>query len=389
MNEKSKKIGVIGAGIIGTSVAYHLGKAGARVTVFDVGDPGNGVSSTSFSCLNAFGQPETHLKFRLDAIKYHGALAREIRSERHLHITGTLRLASSAKEAAKLNQSAKMLREYGSRVEAIAPAAASRLEPGINSHSASERVLVPEEGWVNARALCEALINASTKQFDVQYRREHVVGFDSRGSKVRVGHMMGTEVFDSLVLAAGNDTNALLTLAGIAPLRLSTEPGPLVELSGGVGPHSLRHVVYADKLHVRQGDHGGVLAGVAALEADASLVERMEAERLSLVNSGCQWVIHFAEMQRKWTVGFRPMPADGRPMIGALDEEHTIYVAVMHGGITLGPLAGRLLASEMIEKRNAVELRDYRPRRYIAQEADWRQQATRAGQLNVASKSSE
>ncbi|WP_439397600.1 FAD-dependent oxidoreductase [Bradyrhizobium sp. PMVTL-01] len=79
------KIGVVGAGIIGSSIAYHLGKAGAQVTVFDIGKPGNGVSSASFACLNAFGQAKADLPFRLDAIKYHSMIAREVGSERHLH----------------------------------------------------------------------------------------------------------------------------------------------------------------------------------------------------------------------------------------------------------------------------------------------------------------
>ncbi|MDA9405354.1 FAD-dependent oxidoreductase [Bradyrhizobium sp. CCBAU 45384] len=84
--------------------------------------------------------------------------------------------------------------------------------------------------------------------------------------------------------------------------------------------------------------------------------------------------MNFAEMGKKWAVGVRPMPADGRPMIGAIDEDRTIYVAVMHGGITLGPLAGRLVAYEIVQENEAIELSAYRPMRSIAQDADWREQ---------------
>ncbi|MFK4496144.1 glycine/D-amino acid oxidase-like deaminating enzyme [Bradyrhizobium japonicum] len=368
------KIGVVGAGIIGSSIAYHLGKAGARVTVFDIGEPGNGVSSTSFACLNAFGQAEADLPFRLDAIKYHSMIARDVGSEQHLHTTGTLRLASFGNAAAKLEQNAKALCKYGSQVEFISPAAAGRLEPSIRTESAAEVVLVPEEGWVNAGALCRALIDLSTKRFAVRYRRERVQGLERLQSKPRLRLTTGIEVFDSLVLAAGNDTNALLTPAGFMPLRLAAAPGPLVDLCCALGTQGVRRAIYADKLHIRPGDHGGYLAGVTAAAGDGPEHERMEEERRSLISSASQWIMNFAEMGQRWAVGVRPMPADGRPMIGAIDEDRTVYVAVMHGGITLGPLAGRLVASEIVQENEAIELGAYRPRRSIAQDADWREQ---------------
>lgn len=372
------KIGVVGAGIIGTSIAYHLGKGGARVSIFDIGDPGSGVSSTSFACLNAFGQHETDLQLRLDAIEYHSIIAREIGGERHLHVTGTLRLASSPKEAAILKANVNAIRKHGSRAEIISPAAASRHEPAIKINSMTEAVVVPEEGWVKARALCEALIDASTRRFEVQYRRERVLGIESRSTTAQVRTVTGTEAFDCLVIAAGNDTNALLAPAGFVPLRMTTKPGSLVELSAPLPLQRLRHVIYADKLHVKP-DDGGILGGVTAAEGDGSLDQRLEEERLSLIKAGSQWIKNFAGMKQTWTVGLRPMPADGRPMIGFLDEEHTIYVAVMHGGITLGPLAGRIAALEIIDGNSANELRHYRPWRSIGQEADLPKQAAPSG----------
>lgn len=143
-----------------------------------------------------------------------------------------------------------------------------------------------------------------------------------------------------------------------------------MDLSCSLG---VRRAIYADKLHIRPGDHGGFLAGVAAAAGDGPEHERMEEERRSLISSASQWIMNLAEMGQRWAVGVRPLPADGRPMIGAVDEDRTVYVAVMHGGITFGPLAGCLVASE-IEENEAIELGAYRPGRSIAQDADWREQ---------------
>lgn len=359
------KIGVVGAGVMGTSIAYHLGKAGARVTVFDIGDPGNGVSSTTFACLNAFGQEGADLEFRLEAIRFHTIVALEISSESLLNITGTLRLASSENEATKLAANAEAMREHGSPVERLTASAAAQLEPLVKTHLAIDGVLIPEEGWINSRALCERLAEASQKLFPVGFKRERILGIEGNGARVQVSHARGKELFDKLVLAAGNETNTLLASAGLNPTQLKTRPGPLLELSYPKDEHGLSHVVYADEFHIRPGDHGGLLAGVSSIAEDASLDERLYKERLALVRAGDRWISRFDDMSRKWSIGARPMPLDSLPIIGRLDECDKIYVAVMHGGVTLAPLVGRLVARDIVEEHTDPRLMRYHSRRFV------------------------
>src|ERR1700678_1556306 len=52
---------VIGAGIIGSSIAYHLARRGARVTLFDRTGPAAGTTRNSFAWLNSSGKsPRTY-----------------------------------------------------------------------------------------------------------------------------------------------------------------------------------------------------------------------------------------------------------------------------------------------------------------------------------------
>lgn len=60
----------------------------------------------------------------------------------------------------------------------------------------------------------------------------------------------------------------------------------------------------------------------------------------------------------------RPIPADGFPSVGALPSTPGYYEAVSHNGITLGPVIGRLLASEILSGRRAAMLADFRPERF-------------------------
>ena len=47
------RIVVVGAGIVGASIAYHLSRRGAAVTVLDRGQPAGGATEKSFAWINA------------------------------------------------------------------------------------------------------------------------------------------------------------------------------------------------------------------------------------------------------------------------------------------------------------------------------------------------
>ncbi len=54
-----KRIIVVGAGIIGASIAWHLAKAGAEVTVIEADEPGGVATRNSWAWINAsWGNPE-------------------------------------------------------------------------------------------------------------------------------------------------------------------------------------------------------------------------------------------------------------------------------------------------------------------------------------------
>jgi len=66
-------------------------------------------------------------------------------------------------------------------------------------------------------------------------------------------------------------------------------------------------------------------------------------------------------------IGWRPMPVDGYPVLGASPARKDIYLAVMHSGVTLAPIVGELAAREITESAAEESFRDFRPdRRFVA-----------------------
>lgn len=358
------KVGVVGAGIIGTSIAYHLGKAGAQVTVFDIGNPGDGVSSRSFACLNAFGQAASDLPFRLEAIRYHSTIAREIGSERCIHLTGTLRLASVEREAVRITANAKLMRECGSDTKHLTMSTTNELEPLVQTHPMIESVKVPEEGWVDGRGLCRRLARVASQEFGVQFRRLRVLRIGNDGLKPWINYDLGTDCFDCAVLAAGNDCNPILRASNLTPLPIRTKPGALRTLAYPIGSRRLRHVVYADHLHVRSGDRGGILAGISPQAGNWPSGDRFEKENRAILDAGAEWIDRFAETAGNSVLAIRSLPADELPILGRLDDANQVYIAVMHGGITLGPLVGQIVANEVLDELDCDSLARYRPSRF-------------------------
>ena len=66
----------------------------------------------------------------------------------------------------------------------------------------------------------------------------------------------------------------------------------------------------------------------------------------------------------KVTLGFRPLPKDSHPIVGFPDGRRDIYITVMHSGITLGPLIGRLAAMEILDGVRVDPLAPYRLERF-------------------------
>ena len=64
------------------------------------------------------------------------------------------------------------------------------------------------------------------------------------------------------------------------------------------------------------------------------------------------------------SIGWRPLPRDGRPIIGRPEGLSDIYVAVMHSGVSLAAIVGKLVSEEILSGSTNLLLKDFRPSRF-------------------------
>lgn len=353
-----KEILVVGAGIIGASIGWHLARAGARVTVIAAGREGGVATPTSFAWLNASaGNPEPYFRLRIRSMREWTRLAAEVPG---IPLAWTGGLCWDL-PAAEMERYAAEHGGWGYGIRVVGRDEAARIEPGLAKPPA-RAVHVAEEGMVEPVAATLALLADAVRRGAVVRTGLNINAVErtpdgSAGGRPAIVANGERIAADAIVIAAGAGTPALAATAGIA-VPLTTPPGLIVH-SRPLAERLLNGLVLSDGPHVRQtaegriiagGDFGGSDPGEHADETAAALFGAVKA----MLRRGDALEMDFH------TIGWRPTPADGFPVIGpAGTGAPGIYLAVMHSGITLAPAVGLFAAEEILTGRRDPLLAPY------------------------------
>ena len=125
----------------------------------------------------------------------------------------------------------------------------------------------------------------------------------------------------------------------------------------------VKTLVSSPDVEVREGLNGELLAAVEyhGETTQAELAQTAQRALTSITST-----FRGAENIRLQSahIGIRPMPGDEEPIIGYVPGVRGVYVAVMHSGVTLAPIIGRLVAEEVVHGGSAVELQGCRLARF-------------------------
>src|SRR5688500_11525082 len=158
------KVAVIGAGIVGGSVAYRLSEGGAEVVLIDGAKPGSGTTSTSFAWINANNKlPRDYFELNVAGMGEHERLRDEIGGD-WLYTTGNLIWAVD-EEQEDLEKRVERLRSWSYAAEMLPASTVSKeLEPEATFPDPDLQIAhFPEESWIDAPALTKMLVEAAVR----------------------------------------------------------------------------------------------------------------------------------------------------------------------------------------------------------------------------------
>lgn len=355
-----RRVVVAGAGMIGVNIAYQLVKRGAAVTIVERTQPGRGATANSFAWINAKKHPRGYFDLSRLGIEAWRQIDGEFKGALPVVWGGSVEWRAGADPVARLKKDLAEFREWNYPVTAIGAGQLHDLEPRLTPGPAIEGAHWTDEAHADPVGVTERVLEQAEANGARLLCPAEVTGLDLAAGRLRAVRTSAGEIeADTLVVACGVDTPRVAALAGVrVPLKES--PGVLVHVPPQ--PRLVQRVIMAPVGNIKQKPDGRIVAGSdfgegggdLSREAGLRLLKTMSAVLPELGSVGVE----------KMTQGFRPLPADGFPIVGFAPGRTDLYLTVMHSGVTLGPLVGRLAATEILDSIRAEPLAAYRLERF-------------------------
>lgn len=361
-------IAIVGAGVVGCTIALRLARQGAGVTVFERGRPGAEASSAAAGILAPHAEadfPGPFFELARASLARYPDLARELRELTGIDIgyapCGLVEIARDDAEATALEARAAWLATAGARVELLGEREARALEPSLAAPIARAAHL-PDDHRVNTPLLARALYGAAAAAGAI-FRTALVRGVVApRGRAEGVDLGAGVCPAGAVVVAAGA-WSSLLDGAGLCAPAVVPGRGQIVAFAVARPP--FERVLMRPLAYLVPRADGRVLAGTTlefvGFERGVTPegVGRIVAAAAALVPALAK-----APIAGRWS-GFRPTTPDRLPLIGPTDVLG-LFVATGHfrNGILLAPLTAEIVADLVSGRTPAWDLAPMSPQRF-------------------------
>jgi glycine/D-amino acid oxidase-like deaminating enzyme len=359
---KQDRVVIAGAGIMGASIAYHLARRGANVTVLEKQRPGSGATRNSFAWLNATfsKQPRSYYELNLAGIAGWRRLSLEF-PDLKVQWGGSVQWYEPGADADRLRHDIAQHKAWGYSVHAIEAAEIAALLPSIAPGRVGAACFADQEGTVDPmHALTVFLDHAKANGAKIEYPAEVSKIVTANGRVTGVESTRGEFPCDFLVLAAGVDTQRLARLLNVhVPLKDS--PGALAHTTPR--PELLGRVVLAPGANIKQNADGQIVTGT---DFGGTSVKDVSHEfGLGLLKNAQRFLAKLDGVELETvTLGHRVLPQDDLPVVGFAQEYPNLYITAMHSGMTLSPIVGQLAAMEILDGADVDLLKPYRPSRF-------------------------
>ena len=351
---KGPDVVVVGAGVVGLSIAFQLALRGASVTVLDRAGIGAGASGvqpggirqqwgTRVNCLLV----RESMRFYADAqVQLH------MRVDPGFRACGYLFLAHSDNALARMRENVALQNELDIPSRIVAPAETAELVPGLDSASVVGGAWCAEDGYFDRP---QSLVEAFGAHADVQIA--DVLGVEDQGV-VRLA--TGGELHaDAVVIAAGVDTPRLLPDLPIRP------EGRYLFFSDPMRERLLEPLVVSPehRFAAKQLGDGRLLASDLGAVGDPAVdLDRWRANVRRAFEDLLPQLV------------FVPLPAlvegmydvtpDHQAILGRVRDRVWVAAGFSGHGFMLAPAVGRIIAEAVIDGREDPALGVLDPARF-------------------------
>ncbi|MEO1732886.1 MAG: FAD-dependent oxidoreductase [Pseudomonadota bacterium] len=390
---------VVGGGAVGTSIAYHLAKAGWNdVMLLERDELTSGSTWHAAGLLPYFNMSYATTHIHDYSIKFYKTLEQETGLNAGFSIVGNLRMAQTQDRMDEYMLYASTAETCGVPYEWLSPAQIKDRYPLVRTEDLKGAIFHPTDGYINPADVTMAMAKGARQRGVLIERKWQVDGYHWTGDHWEVsctkmveqgGNLVSSEEqivvhAEHVVTATGNHAQRTAKLLGIKipaiPVEhqyIVTEPDPaLVEWRKANPEHPVLRDADA-KWYVRE-ERGGWILGPYERNAPARFeytvpdsfradlfpldLERIEEEYMSMIH----------RIPSSETVGLKDdyngpicYTPDGNPLLGPAPGVQNMWLAEGFSfGITAAGGTGEYLSQLMVAGEAEIDMASLDPRRY-------------------------
>lgn len=342
-------VAIVGAGVVGLSIALHLAEAGAEVVVFERSGIGAGASGVQPGGVRQQWTTQVNCEMARESLEfYRNVVARlDAATEPKFEACGYLFIADTQTDLERLAAGVALQNECGVPSMLLTPEEAEEVVPGLVSEGMTGAAYCAEDGYFDKpQAVVEAFGTAATRN-GVRIIIDHVQRLVPRDGvwsfELRNGTLQRAR---EVVVAAGYDSPPLLAQLGVV-LPIRREPRYLF-FSEPISERLLEPLVIASglRLAAKQLANGRVLASDLGAAGDPASERERWRQQIDRGIRSLLPILQFVSFPLL-VEGFYDMTPDNQPLLGTVSEHKGLWLATGFSGhgFMMAPAVGRRLAA--------------------------------------------
>jgi sarcosine oxidase, subunit beta len=363
---------IIGGGVIGLSVAYHLAERGARdIVVLEAGRCGGGSTLKATGGIRHQFGTAINVRCSLLALPFWRRFDETFGARANFREIGYLFLQATPEQIAAAERNVAMQAALGVPARLMTTEEATQLAPGLNPDGVLAATFCPWDGAIEVAEVVAGLLNGCRRRGVDVREGARVTGVTLAGGRVQGVTTTGGPLAAPVVVnAAGPWAAEVGALAGVElPVRPERRQAAVTAPTGGIDPRAAWTIDLGSGCYARPDLGGGAVIGGGdrGAAADRPLTELDEAglARMRELVGRRFPGLDGAPLARAW-VGLRPMSPDDHAILGATEVDGFLVAGGLGShGLMHAPAVGQLLSELIVDgAAHTIDIAPLSPARF-------------------------
>jgi len=358
--EKTADVVIIGGGIVGVSIAYHLAlKKAGRIVLLEKGQLGEGSTSRCVGGIRTQFSTEINIRFSLESIKTFERFEEEFGVNPEFKRIGYLFLATTDSEQKVFEKNMELQKKFGIPVELLSPEEIDKRWPYLRLDDVLGGAFCPWDGYAGPSEVLNGFVTGAKRAGVKIYEGTEVIGITSERGKVNGVKTKGEEITTPIVVNAGGPYASLLgEMAGlqipVKPLRRQVFVTAPFHLTDQTVPLTID---FHRGWYFRQEVDGLLLSG--PLDSEPSFNLNIDYDAMAVASENAMYrvpALEKARIARGWA-GFYEISPDNHAILGKVTglEGFILANGFSGHGFQHSPAVGKVI-SELIVNGKALTI---------------------------------